>query len=59
VELVGPGFFVRLGRGRPHLRRVLTALALYDPAAPDAAAAVGEAGGGPLLPLRQVRVRLG
>jgi len=35
VELVGPGLFVPLGHGRPHLRRVLTALALYDPAAAE------------------------
>jgi uncharacterized protein (DUF58 family) len=38
VELVGPDFVVPLGHGRPHLRRVLTALALYAPAAADRAA---------------------
>lgn len=31
VELVGPGVFVTLGRGRPHERKILTALALYEP----------------------------
>ena len=32
VELVGPGLHVQAGRGRAHLRRLLTALALYEPA---------------------------
>jgi len=60
VELVGPGCFVRLGRGRPHLHRVLTALALYDPGAPGPAAGGGDAGEPRTLrPLRQIRVRLG
>ncbi len=62
VELVGPGFFVRLGRGRPQLDRILTALALYDPTGPiDVAASGGANAAGPTthLPLRQVRVRLG
>jgi uncharacterized protein (DUF58 family) len=60
VELIGPGFFVRLGRGRAHLHRILTALALYDPAAPEAVAAAGDAGGGMTsAPLRLIRVRLG
>jgi uncharacterized protein (DUF58 family) len=36
VELTGPDLFVPLGHGRPHLRRVLTALALYEPDAPGA-----------------------
>jgi uncharacterized protein (DUF58 family) len=31
VELVGPGLHVPAGHGRAHLRRVLAALALYDP----------------------------
>src|SRR4029434_55914 len=44
VELIGPGFCVRLGRGRPHLHRMLTALALYDPAVPGPAAGEDEAG---------------
>jgi uncharacterized protein (DUF58 family) len=34
VALDGPGVHVPLGHGRPHLRRVLTALALYDPDRP-------------------------
>jgi hypothetical protein len=60
VELIGPGFFVRLGRGRPQLHRMLTALALYDPGAPGPAAGEDEAGEpGRLRPLRQIRVRLG
>ena len=60
MELIGPGFFVRLGRGRPHLHRVLTALALYDPGAPGRPAGEGDAGEpGTLRPLRQIRVRLG
>jgi uncharacterized protein (DUF58 family) len=31
VEVVGPGVHVPAGRGRAHLRRALTALALYEP----------------------------
>ena len=31
IELVGPGLHVPPGRGRAHQRRLLTALALYDP----------------------------
>jgi uncharacterized protein (DUF58 family) len=31
VELAGPGCAVPLGHGRAHLRRLLAALALYDP----------------------------
>jgi uncharacterized protein (DUF58 family) len=37
LELVGAGVDVPAGRGRAHLRRVLTALALFDPAAPRTA----------------------
>jgi uncharacterized protein (DUF58 family) len=59
VELIGPGFFVRLGRGRAHLQRVLTALALYDPGAPNEVADEGGGEPGLLRPLRQIRVRLG
>jgi uncharacterized protein (DUF58 family) len=33
VELSGPGLLVPFGRGRAHRRELLTALALYDPAA--------------------------
>jgi uncharacterized protein (DUF58 family) len=38
VELQAPGCFVPLGHGRPHLRRVLAALALYQPEVGSAAA---------------------
>jgi uncharacterized protein (DUF58 family) len=34
VELTGPGLFVGLGRGPGQARRILTALALYEPGAP-------------------------
>jgi uncharacterized protein (DUF58 family) len=58
VELVGPGFYVRLGHGRGHLHALLRALALYDPrTTPFAGPAAGEHDGA-LLPLRQIRVRL-
>ena len=59
VELVGPGFYVRLGRGKGHLRRLLTALALYDPHATPLATAPTDESDGAFLPLRQIRVRLG
>jgi uncharacterized protein (DUF58 family) len=60
VELVGPGFFVRLGRGRPHLHRMLTTLALYEPGARSPSADEDDAGQpGTLRALRQIRVRLG
>jgi uncharacterized protein (DUF58 family) len=36
IELVGPGVHVPPGRGRAHQRRLLTALALYDPRAAGA-----------------------
>src|SRR5262249_9194867 len=59
VELVGPGFYVRLGRGKAHLRRLLTALALYDPSTTPLAGTTAEQEEGAFLPLRQIRVRLG
>jgi uncharacterized protein (DUF58 family) len=37
VELVGPGIHVPLGRGRQHARRLLTALALFEPSAGEPA----------------------
>jgi uncharacterized protein (DUF58 family) len=37
VELAGPGVHVPLGRGRAHRRRLLTALALYEPPSPAVA----------------------
>jgi uncharacterized protein (DUF58 family) len=52
VELRGPGLEVPLGRGRHHERRILTALALYEPGA-TAAAEVPAA-----RSLREVRVGL-
>jgi len=60
VELVGPGFFVRLGRGRPHLLRLWRALALYDPGgAPVPTSDDVESERGSPAPLRQICVRLG
>jgi hypothetical protein len=53
VELAGPGISVPLGRGRAHHVRILTELALYAPAAPDATAAPASAG------VREVRIGLG
>jgi len=59
VELVGPGFYVRLGRGKAHLRTLLEALALYDPHATPLADSPPDEKDGAFLPLRQIRVRLG
>lgn len=59
VELTGPGVAIGVGRGPAHLRRVLTALALYDPGAPQAVTAslpLEETG---RVPLREIRVGLG
>jgi uncharacterized protein (DUF58 family) len=55
VELTGAGLFVPLGRGPGQSRRILTALALYDPRAPAAEAADADRGG---RSLREVRVEL-
>ncbi|HET7875213.1 MAG TPA: DUF58 domain-containing protein [Methylomirabilota bacterium] len=57
VELVGPGLSVPLGRGRGQLRRVLTALAVYDPAAPAPDGAADSDGW--RRPLREIPVRIG
>lgn len=57
VELVGTGLFVPLGRGPGHARRILTALALYQPGAP--LAPDDECGGPGWRSLREVRVDLG
>lgn len=54
VELVGPGVAVPLGHGRAHLRRVLAALALYEPGAPGRGPEPAPAG----RRLREVRVPL-
>jgi uncharacterized protein (DUF58 family) len=55
VELIGPGVSVPLGRGRAHLDRVLTALALYTPGAARAGGSRRE----PATRLRRVHVRIG
>ena len=55
VELMGAGLFVPLGRGPGHARRILTALALYDPRAP----AVDAFARSDARSLREVRVDLG
>jgi len=59
VELVGPGFYVRLGPGKTQLHRLLTALALYDPRETPRGAMPDDDAEGPLSRLRQIRVRLG
>jgi uncharacterized protein (DUF58 family) len=59
VELVGPGFYVRLGRGKAHLQRLLGALALYDPRTTPLAGMTADQDEGGVVPLRQIRVRLG
>jgi len=59
VELVGPGFYVRLGHGPAHLRRILMALAVYDPKVTPLAPSGGDREGAASAPLRQIRVRLG
>jgi uncharacterized protein (DUF58 family) len=51
VELCGPRLFVPLGRGAGQARRALTALALYDPAAP------ADPGGAAPRPLVNTRIR--
>ncbi len=58
VELIGPDLVVPLGHGRPHLRRVLTALALYEPSEPasDEAASLDAIRSGRRL--REIRVPL-
>jgi uncharacterized protein (DUF58 family) len=60
VELAGPDGAVPVGHGRAHLRRVLTALALYDAEAPRAEPAAPA--GAEMLrgtrPLREIRIAL-
>jgi len=59
VELAGRDCAVPLGHGRAHLRRMLTALALYDPEASRAEPpAPAEALRSP-RPLREIRIALG
>ncbi len=57
VELAGPGVLVPLGRGRAQERRILTALALFEPGAAPAGGAAA-AGRGPST-LREIRVGIG
>lgn len=60
VELVGPGVHVPLGPGPVHLRRILEALALFDPDGenPDSCPpAAGGAVAGPVV--RVIRIPLG
>ncbi len=56
VELAGPGLFVPLGRGPGHARRVLTALALYEPGAPRS---IDESAPAGWRSLREAHVDLG
>lgn len=60
VELAGAGCAVPLGHGRAHLRRMLTALALYDADAPRAepAASTGPEVLRGTRPLREIRIAL-
>ncbi|HJR00538.1 MAG TPA: DUF58 domain-containing protein [Methylomirabilota bacterium] len=59
VELAGRDCAVPLGHGRAHLRRMLTALALYDPeVSRTEPLAPAEALRGP-RPLREIRIALG
>ncbi len=63
VELAGRGILVPLGRGRGQERTLLTALALYDPAADPALARAAPApslppAGRPFAPLRELRLWL-
>ncbi len=58
VELVGAGLFVPLGQGPSHARRILTALALYDPRARRSDRSNPESGARAWRSLREVRVEL-
>ena len=60
VEMTGPDLVIPLGHGRSHLRRVLAALALYDPAGRPGGAAGGGEDDGALSSrrLREIRVSL-
>jgi uncharacterized protein (DUF58 family) len=57
VGLAGPGIRVPLGRGRGQERRILTALALYDPASPGPADP-GAAAADRSVPVREIRIGL-
>jgi uncharacterized protein (DUF58 family) len=54
VEMAGPGLWVELGRGRGQARRILTALALYDPVAAPGVPPAARRGR-----RREIRVALG
>ena len=56
IELVGPGLFVRVGRGPSQARRILTALALYEPG--RASRSHDESAGGARGALREIQVDL-
>jgi uncharacterized protein (DUF58 family) len=58
VELTGAGLFVPLGHGPGHARRILTALALYDPQAPRSDRGDPGPGARAWRALREVRVEL-
>src|SRR5436190_1529910 len=58
VGLVGPGIDVPPGRGREQERRILTALALYDPGVRAASLGAEPAAPGPRLEGRDVRFDL-
>jgi uncharacterized protein (DUF58 family) len=58
VELVGPGLLVALGRGRGQERRILTALALYEPGQPPSAGSPAAPVGGSAA-LREIRIGIG
>ena len=59
VAVAGPGIDIPSGRGREQERRILTALALYDPLAPAVHAPAETVVAGPRLEGHQVRVHLG
>jgi uncharacterized protein (DUF58 family) len=59
VELVGPNFYVLLGRGKTHLHRLLSALALYDPRAMPFGPAAADGRLLAVVSLREIRISLG
>jgi uncharacterized protein (DUF58 family) len=63
VELAAPDLHVPVGRGRAHERRLLTALALYEPpgavAAPAGAGGAGAPAARPTAGLREIRIGMG
>ncbi|MBI2525073.1 MAG: DUF58 domain-containing protein [Candidatus Rokubacteria bacterium] len=59
VELAGPGLLVPLARGRGQERRILTALALYEPRPARAGTGLARAAGREGAALREIRVGIG